>query len=81
MAEILHHVSEAAHITAPALELSVPIIDYSVHHAGIDLFLAKLAIQLEPDSDLEHTELTTASAQLTTAVCHPRVSHALPMHQ
>ena len=80
-AEILNHVSEAVHIPSPAFKLSVPIIGYSVLHAGIDIFLAWLAIQLEPDRDLEHAELTTASAQLTTAVGHPCVSHPPPMRQ
>ena len=56
MAEFRNHVSEAVHVPAPAFKLSVPIIGYSVLHAGIDIFLALLAIQLEPDRDLEHAE-------------------------
>ena len=78
LAEIRYHVPETVHIPSPGFELSVPIIGYSVLHA-FDIFLAWLAIQLEPDRDLEHAELTTASAQLTTAVFHPCVSHALLM--
>jgi hypothetical protein len=81
LAEFRNHVSEAVHIPSPAFKLSVPIIGYSVLHAGIDIFLARLAIQLEPERDLEHAELTTASAQLTTAVFQTCVSHALLMHQ
>jgi len=81
LAEFRNHVSEAVHVPAPAFKLSVPIIGYSVLLAGMDIFLALLAIQLESDSELEHAELTTASAQLTTAVCHPCVSHPRPMRQ
>ena len=81
MAEFRNHVSEAVHVPAPALKLSVPIIGYSVLLAGMDIFLALLAIQLESDSELEHAELTTASAQLTSAVFPPFVRHALLMNQ
>ena len=81
LAEFRNHVSEAVHVPAPALKLSVPIIGYGVLLAGMDIFLALLAIQLESDSELEHAELTTASAQLTTAVCHPCMSHPPWMRQ
>jgi hypothetical protein len=44
LAEFRKHVSEAVHIPSPAFKLSVPIIGYSVLHAGIDIFLAWLKI-------------------------------------
>ena len=68
--ELIHHGSEAFRGPLHGLKISHPVIDHSIFHAVINVVCALLTIQLETVGGVQHTQITTASAQQTAAICH-----------